>query len=201
MVDLKIRQHLQRDPRLAPVVERVELEESTSTGDIYQDLIRAIVYQQLSGKAAATIHGRFLQLFPDDYPEADRLLSFSVEDLRSVGLSRQKATYIRNVAEHFTSHKLQGFDWSPVPDEEIIDRLVTIKGVGRWTVEMILMFSLERPDVLPVDDLGIQMAMRDLYGLEGKGRPFFRAMQEVAEPWRPYRTYASRYLWRYKDGG
>lgn len=192
--------HLAADERLRPLLDTIVLAPPTSRGDIYCDLIRAVVYQQLSGKAAATIHGRFLDLFPDGYPQTDRLLGCSLEDLRAVGLSRQKATYLQNIAAFFNEHRLHGEDWSRHDDEQLIELLSRIKGVGRWTVEMILMFSLSRPDVLPLDDLGIQQAMQGLYGLEGKGKALRQQMIATAEPWRPYRTYACRYLWRWKDG-
>ena len=192
--------HLSNDEKLRPLLTLTELPASASTGDIYYDLIRAITYQQLSGKAAATIHRRFLELFPAGYPEAEHLLRLELAALRAAGLSRQKATYIQNVAAFFVAEQLLAADWSVHEDETIIRRLTSIKGVGRWTVEMILMFSLRRPDVLPLDDLGIQQAMVQLYGLTGKGRQLREQMLATAEPWRPYRTYACRLLWMWKDG-
>jgi DNA-3-methyladenine glycosylase II len=155
----------------------------------------------LSGKAAATIHGRFLDLFPEAYPFPEALLALDLPTLRSAGLSRQKATYIQNVAEFFQRENLIGKDLADMDDETVIRYLTQIKGVGRWTVEMLLMFTLNRPDVLPLDDLGIQQAMQLLYNFEEKGRALKKRMLELAEPWRPYRTYASLYLWRWKDSG
>ncbi|MEN0006315.1 MAG: DNA-3-methyladenine glycosylase 2 family protein, partial [Bacteroidota bacterium] len=155
---------------------------------------------QLSGKAAGTIHRRFLELFPDGYPHPDTIQTFELADLRAVGLSRQKASYIQNVAEYFLEHKLLDRDWTTASDEAILKELTAIKGVGKWTVQMILMFTLQRKDVFPVDDLGIQQAIQLLFGLEElKGRELKKKMQEVAAPWRPYRTVASLYLWRWKD--
>lgn len=167
--------------------------------DVYYDLLESIVSQQLSVKAAATIHGRFMALFEDGIPYPEKLLALDVPTLRSVGLSNQKASYMHNVAAFFVQEKLHGANWDTLTDEEIIQKLTKIKGVGRWTVEMILMFTLGRPDVLPVDDLGIQQAMKRLYELEETGKALRARMVEIAEPWRPYRTHACRYLWKWKD--
>lgn len=167
--------------------------------DVYFDLLESIVSQQLSVKAAATIHGRFVGLFEDGLPHPEKLLALDVPTLRAVGLSNQKAGYMLNVANFFVTEKLHGVDWSTMTDEEIIKRLTAIKGVGRWTVEMILMFTLNRPDILPVDDLGIQNAIKRLYELEETGKALRIRMVEIAEPWRPYRTHACRYLWKWKD--
>lgn len=191
--------HLSKDPILAKVIAGTRLEVRHSPHDPYFSLIRAIVFQQLSGKAAETIHNRFLALFEGGYPHPDRLVKMEMETLRSVGLSRQKATYIQNVAVFFEEHQLLEQDWETMTDEYLLRTLTQIKGVGQWTVEMLLMFTLNRPDILPVDDLGIQQAIQGLYGLEEKGKQLQKRMLEIAEPWRPYRTYASLYLWRWKD--
>ncbi len=193
-------QHLRQDAKLASFIDDVELEEIVFSDDVYERLIRAIIYQQLSGKAAATIHGRFLALFPDEYPTPDRLLAFDVPDLRSVGLSNQKARYVQNVAEFFLEEKLLSHDWNQYADEELLQKLTSIKGVGEWTVQMILMFTLGRPDILPLGDLGIQQAMQMLYGWEDlPTRQLKKAMAEQSEAWRPHRTLVCRYLWRWKD--
>lgn len=200
MVDAEIQKHLSQDPVFAPLVAQLAIPERPDFGgDVYYGLLRSIAYQQLSGKAAGTIFGRFLALFPDEYPEAERLLQFSETELRSVGLSRSKANYIQNVALHFQEQGLQRIDWSSRSDEEILRELTTIKGVGHWTVEMVLMFILKRPDVLPLDDLVVRGQMVALYALEElRGKALKSALLEVAQPWRPYRTYASRYLWASK---
>lgn len=200
-MDPKIIQHLIQDPKLKTVVATTEVEWPEAGGDIYYNLIRAIVFQQLSGKAASTIHGRFIDLFPDAYPFPEPLLELDLPTLRAAGLSRQKATYIQNVAEFFQRENLIGKDLVEMDDETVIRYLTQIKGVGRWTVEMLLMFTLDRPDVFPLDDLGVQQAIQLLYGFEAKGKPLKKRMLEIAEPWRPYRTYASLYLWRWKDSG
>lgn len=200
MNDSTVLDHLRKDPKLSAVINSTEISWPASDGDVYAQLVRSIVYQQLSGKAAATIHGRFLELFADGYPHPDTVLSFEIPDLRAVGLSRQKASYIQNVAAYFLEHRLLGKDWSDTPDEAIIKQLTEIKGIGKWTVQMILMFTLNRPDILPTDDLGIQQAMQRLFELELSGRALKQQMLELSEPWRPYRTTASLYLWRWKDG-
>ncbi|PHN05642.1 DNA-3-methyladenine glycosylase family protein [Flavilitoribacter nigricans] len=196
----EIIQHLSLDPKLGSIIATTKVDWPDVGDDIYYNLIRAIVFQQLSGKAASTIHGRFIGLFPEAYPYPEPLLALDLPDLRAVGLSRQKATYIQNVAEFFQQENLIGKDLADMDDEAVIQYLTQIKGVGRWTVEMLLMFTLNRPDVLPLDDLGIQQAIQLLYGFEEKGRGLKQRMMEIAEPWRPYRTYASMFLWRWKDG-
>lgn len=199
MITPEIILHLSQDSYLKRVLESVEMFQWGTGTDVYFDLLESIVSQQLSVKAAATIHGRFIGLFEDGFPHPEKLLALDVPTLRSVGLSNQKAGYMHNVAEFFVQENLQAADWSVFTDEEIVKKLTAIKGVGRWTVEMILMFTLNRPDVLPVDDLGIQNAMKRLYGLEETGKILRARMVELAEPWRPYRTYACRYLWKWKD--
>lgn len=195
----KAKKHLAKDPVFAPLVENIQLESIELTNDIYLRLVRAIVYQQLSGKAASTIYSRFINLFNDGYPHPDQVLEFALPDLRQVGLSRQKSTYIQNVAEHFIQNDLLRQDWSKVRDEEVLKELTQIKGVGTWTVQMILMFSLGRKDILPTGDLAIQQSIQQLYQLDGKGKQLERQMLKVAEAWRPFRTIATRYLWRWKD--
>ncbi|HFA48660.1 MAG TPA: DNA-3-methyladenine glycosylase 2 family protein [Bacteroidetes bacterium] len=195
-MDKKIARHLSKDPVLKKLVETCPPPAFRKSVGLYPDLLRSIVGQQLSGKAAETIHGRFLGLFGDRSPRAKKLLSFEMEDLRSVGLSRQKASYLQNVSEFFLKEKIEHSDLEDMDDEAVIKYLTQIKGVGRWTVQMILMFSLNRPDVMPVDDLGIQNGMVKNYGLTGTGRALKQKMIETAEAWRPYRSYACWYMWR-----
>jgi DNA-3-methyladenine glycosylase II len=192
-----INQHLNKDKKLAELIKTIELPELNPDGDVYSALTRSIVSQQLSTKAAATIYGRFLDLFDNRYPNIETVLSFSIEELRAVGLSRQKASYIQNVATFF-QHKA-AVDWSKLSDDEIIDQLTEIKGVGKWTVEMILMFTLERLDVLPLDDLAIRNRMVQLYEVTTIGRALKPELTEIAESWRPYRSVACRYLWAWGD--
>lgn len=201
MVPEAARLHLSNDEYLRPLVAAIQPAASQSAGDLYAELVESIIYQQLSIKAAATIHKRFLGLFPEGYPVPEALVKLDTALLRGVGLSYQKANYVRNVAEFFITENLIGYNWDEHEDEEILRRLTQIKGVGRWTVEMILMFTLKRPDVFPMDDLGVQNSMIKLYGLTETGKALKKRMIEIAETWRPYRSWACVYLWRWKDAG
>lgn len=171
-------------------------------GDAYHALIRAILGQQLSVKAAQTIYIRFLELFENAYPSPMALLKISDETLRQKGVSRQKAGYVRNVAEYFLNHQWLEKDLSPLQDEELISRLTSIKGVGVWTVQMLLMFTLKRTDIFPVDDLGIQKAMRSIYQIENIPTKILKSrLCELSISWSPFRTIGCMYLWRYTDEG
>ena len=191
--------HLSKDKIFKSLIEKIQLDLPVTDGDVYFYLIRSIVYQQLSGKAAGTIFSRFLELFSEEYPYPEPLLGFDIADLRAVGLSRQKASYILNVADFFQTHQLENNNWQEMEDNEIIQFLTQIKGVGKWTVQMILMISLHRTDVFPIDDLGIQKGIQKLYGFEDKGKSLKKKMLELSESWRPYRTIASFYLWQFQD--
>jgi DNA-3-methyladenine glycosylase II len=200
----KAQEHLaHKDPKLRPLLANITLESlEPRHSNIYEALLRSITYQQLSGKAAATIFGRFLALFGENGPEAATLAAMDIEALRAVGLSKQKATYLQNVARFHLEHNIgEGRDWSGWTDEDLTKLLCGIKGVGVWTVQMILMFQLGRPDVFPVGDLGIQQGMASLYGIEYANEKELKSkMTDIAKQWRPYRSIASRYIWRYKDG-
>jgi len=192
--------HLKKDKALKKVIERVGVIKPKKDLDLYLSLMRSIVGQQLSIKAAATIWGRFLDLFKDGYPDPKILLKMKDDKLRSVGLSYQKAGYLKNIARFSTEKTLDYKLLRSKTDEELIDYLVEIKGVGRWTVEMLLMFSLNRFDILPLDDLGIQNGIKNLYKLEPENKKdLFRQMEAVSQNWRPYRTLACMYIWRHKD--
>jgi DNA-3-methyladenine glycosylase II len=164
--------------------------------DIYFDLLQSIVSQQLSVKVAAIIWQRVLDLFPDQYPQDRMLVDYSDETLRGVGLSRQKANYLRNVAQFSIDHGMDFEMLNAKSDVEIIDYLTAIKGVGKWTVQMVLMFPMDRPNVFPVDDLGIQTKMIAHYKLSGEKKVIRKQMLEIAENWQPYRSLASKYLWK-----
>lgn len=195
-----ILEHLSRDPILKSLIDSRQLKERPSQPSVYETLIRSIVFQQLSGASASSIHRRFLNLFEDEYPDPLQILDLHDEDLRQVGLSRQKISYIQNTAQFFLEKNLLQAPWKKMSDEAIIDQLTQIKGVGQWTVEMILMFTLHRPDVLPLDDLVIKTSMITLYDVENyKGKALHQELIKIAEPWRPYRTTACRYLWQWKD--
>ncbi len=191
--------HLKKDPALSRLIEVTEIPNFTPTGRIYYDLLESIVSQQLSVKAATTIFNRFCSIFPDNYPHPVLVTALEPAQLRQVGLSNQKAGYLQNVAHFSLNNDLENHHWDSMSDEEIIEFLSQIKGVGKWTVQMLLMFTLGRPDVFPVDDLGIQQSMIRLYQLNETGKDLKKKMHEIAEPWRPWRTVACRYLWRWKD--
>ncbi len=191
--------HLKKDKKLSVLVENCHLNIHKGPLDVFNDLIRSIVSQQLSTSAAATIYNRFLNLMGDNANISLEIQNKSIEELRSVGLSYQKANYIQNVAKYFTENELHHIDWQMWRDEHIITELTNIKGVGKWTVEMILIFSLNREDVLPLDDLIIRNHMISLYGVTSEKKQLIADLTEIAESWRPYRSYACRYLWAAKD--
>jgi DNA-3-methyladenine glycosylase II len=158
-------------------------------------LANSIVSQQLSTKAAATIFGRFLALFPDGHiPDAAAIGAHSDTALRGVGLSGQKVSYMRDLSARIVDGRLDLDELETLPDEDVIARLVAVKGFGRWTAEMFLMFRLHRPDVLPVGDLGIVNAVQRLYRLRKK--PDAKRVLKIGEAWKPYRSVASWYLWQ-----
>lgn len=191
--------HLSQHDKLRPLIEGIAPPDFTPTGKVYFDLLESIVSQQLSIKAASTIFNRFCALFPDNYPHPAMLSAIETEQLRLAGLSNQKASYLQNVAAFSLQHDLENHQWEAMSDDEIIEFLTRIKGVGRWTAQMILMFTIGRPDIFPIDDLGIQQAMIRLYELDEKDKKLKQTMITLAEPWRPWRTIACRYLWRWKD--
>lgn len=192
------REHLLRaDPVMREIVKQAGPLALELRGCPYQSLMRALLYQQLVGAAASAIERRFLGLFGDRIPEPRELLAVSSEELRSAGLSRQKASYMRSLAEHFESGTLTDRRVLRASDEGAIEMVTQVKGIGPWTADMLFMFCLGRPDVLPVGDLGIQEGIRKAYGL--RKRPDAGKMEGIARPWRPYRSAASWYLWRSYD--
>lgn len=187
----------QKDPIMKQIIASASLEiKPTPSIDVYLDLLNSIVSQQLSTKVAKVIWNRFLDLFPDAYPHANQVLAFDISKLRSVGLSNSKANYIQNVAL-FSQEKAMDFDHlNKFSDEEIIAKLTQIKGVGKWTVQMILMFSMDRPNVFPVDDLGIQTNMKKWYGIDLEKKELKIKLLQISEQWAPYKTLASKYIWQ-----
>jgi len=161
--------------------------------DAYGALLRAIVGQQLSTKAARTIYLRVLEIFDGTTPSPEQLLEASEADLRGAGLSGRKVEYIRDLAAHVISGELELDRLGELSDEEAIEEIVAVRGLGQWTAEMFLIFHLERPDVLSGGDLGIRKAVQIEYGLEEMPAP--QRVLEIGEPWRPYRSLASLYLW------
>ena len=184
--------------RIIDVVGPCRLE-ARRTGTHYDALVRSIVFQQLSGKAASTIHRRFCEIYPGKRPRAEHVLSTEDEMLRSAGLSRQKIGYLRDLSARVADRSLPLAHLGRLSDDAIIEHLVQVKGIGRWTVQMFLMFRLGRPDVLPELDLGVQNAIQRAYGL--KQRPAPKDVLRIGEKWRPYASIASWYLWRSLENG
>ena len=194
--------HLKKaDPILGKIIARVGPYrlEPRRTGTHYDALVRSIVFQQLSGKAASTIHRRLCELYPKKNPRADLLLATTDEVLRGAGLSRQKIGYLRDLATRVADRSLPLAHLGRLPDDAIIEHLVQVKGIGRWTVQMFLMFRLGRADVLPELDLGIQTAIQRAYGL--RKRPTPKDVVRIGAKWRPYASVASWYLWRSLENG
>ena len=194
--------HLRRaDPVLAEIIARVGpyRMEVRRAGTHYDALIRSIVYQQLSGKAAGTIHRRFCELYPGKRPRAERVLESTDVQLRSAGLSRQKIGYLRDLSARVVDGTLPLAHLGRLSDDAIIEHLVQVKGIGRWTVQMFLMFRLGRPDVLPELDLGVQNAIQRAYGLSKRPAP--KDVLAIGEKWRPHASVASWYLWRSLENG
>jgi DNA-3-methyladenine glycosylase II len=191
------------DSTLAEIIDRVGVKalgdpRRGRPRDHYGALVRSIVGQQLSTKAAAAIYGRLTDHFGGRTPAPEEVLAADPEELRAAaGLSRAKVGFLRSLAEHALDGSLELDKLGRLPDEEVIAELVAVKGLGVWTAHMFLMFHLQRPDILPVGDLGIRRAIMLAYGLEELPAP--AEMEVIAEPWRPYRTLACRFLWRSLD--
>jgi DNA-3-methyladenine glycosylase II len=181
------------DPRLAEVIRRTGRQRPDFTPrDPLAALVRALVSQQLSTKAAATIHGRVLQLMPS--LTAENILRVEPAALRAAGLSNQKVAYLRDLAKHVSDGRLDLTSLHQKTDDEVIEAIMAVKGFGRWSAQMFLMFCLHRPDVLPTGDLGIVKGMQGVLGM--KRRPAVRTMERAARAWQPYRTIACWYVWR-----
>lgn len=181
---------------MAEVIERVGpcTLELRKAGTHFDALVRSIVYQQLSGKAAATIHGRVRELFNSETPLPPQIAAAEHEALRKAGLSDQKAKYLRNLAEHSLNGSLPVESLHELEDQAIIDALTQVKGIGRWSAQMFLMFRLGRPDVLPDLDLGVQKGMQRAYRMRKLPSP--AKVLEVGSKWAPYRSIGSWYMWR-----
>ncbi len=191
--------HLQNsDPILSEVIQRVGAPQIRRERDAWRALSSSIIGQQVSVHAARAIRGRFAAIIPErDFPLPSDIRSTPDEVLRGAGLSGNKVLAIRDLARHFEDGKIATRKFPKMSDEEIIQALIPVRGIGRWTAEMFLMFSLGRQDVLAVDDLGLRNAMKKLYRLPEIPKP--DVMHEIAEPWRPFRSVASWYLWRSLD--
>jgi len=193
--------HLSVDKKLAPILGPEPLVLSFHT-EVAARLMTSIMSQQLSTRVAQVIHGRFLSLFDGYEPSAEQVLKVPYQTLRSIGLSHAKATYVHHVADFFATYQIRFESFFFLTDQEVIEFLTQIKGVGRWTAEMFLMFTLAREDVFSSGDLGLKQAMIKLYKPRYKTpRELTQKLEKIAQRWSPYRTYACMHLWMWKDGG
>jgi DNA-3-methyladenine glycosylase II len=187
--------HLKKaDPVLRAIIERVGPYKMEYRDPVFETLVRSIVYQQLSGRVASVIFGRLTAATPDSTITPEGVLRLTPRKMRALGLSKQKTEYIRDLARRTRAGQIDFTACSRLTDDELIERLTAVKGIGVWTVQMFLMFALQRPDVLPVGDLGVRAAMQRAYGLPELPKP--AEMQRIAESWKPYCSIASWYLWR-----
>ena len=198
-VALSVKYLLKRDPSLEELFYNPPIENLYPESNFFQSIIRSIVYQQLSGKAARKIYQRFINIFKlDKYPDPKDVLNISNEKLKSVGLSYMKVDYIKNVATYFIENPkiITSLDYKS--DQEIIDLVSSIRGVGVWTVQMFLIFTLNRPDVFPVTDLALQKGYSAYYKKKKLSDP--KIMLDHSKKWIPHRTTMSLYFWRYLEG-
>jgi DNA-3-methyladenine glycosylase II len=190
------------DPVMARLIRRIgplsiEQRRRGRPADPYGALLRSVIGQQLSTKAAAAIYRRVLDLFDGEVPSPEALLAADPEGLRAAGLSERKIEYLRDLARHIVDGTLEIDRLSELDDETVIAELVAVRGLGVWTAQMFCMFHLGRPDILPTGDLGIRNAVRREYGLDELPGP--AELERIAEPWRPHRTLACLYLWESLD--
>ena len=183
------------DPKIRAIAKEINLPEIKKTTNLFIDLVEDIVAQQLSGKVAEVIFKRFCALFPDNMPLPELLSKKSTEELRSVGLSNAKANYVRNIADYAMGNNLTVENFDHLSDDKIIKELTKIKGVGVWTAQMVLIFSLNRPDVFPIDDLAIRLGMQKLYAVELEGKALKQKLVDIADGWQPNRTLGTRLIW------
>lgn len=193
-------EHLLKDKILSKIIKSNTLPVRNTKDDVYLSLLGSIVSQQLSTKAAATIYDRFINLFENKVPTPENLLKISVEELRAVGLSSQKASYVKNIAEHFIQNPRDKKYWNKKSDDEIIQELTSIKGVGVWTVQMVLMFTLKRENIFPINDLIIKNSVIKYYKITDQGKEQLKVIEKIVAKWSPYKSIACFYLWAAKDG-
>jgi DNA-3-methyladenine glycosylase II len=192
-------QHLKKDPVMRTLIERVGPYTMEFRDPSFDTLVRSIVYQQLSGKVAAVILKRLIDALPDGIVTPRNILRLRSDRMRRLGLSRAKTEYIRDLARRTAKGEVSFEALPALADDAVIEHLTRVKGIGVWTAHMFLMFALQRPNVLPVGDLGVRSAIRKAYGLEALPTP--KEVEQVAQPWHPYCSVAAWYLWRSLDGG
>ena len=192
--------HLRKDKKLSRILENVEALELVPKKNICLSLCSSIMSQQLSVKVAQVLYNRFIELLGSNDPQPQQITDLTYDQLRGIGLSNAKVTYVQNVARFAVEKGMDHSVIDKMENEEVINYLTEIKGVGRWTVEMLLMFTLARPDVFAIDDFGIQQAMIKLYKIDPENKKEMKQkMLKVSSKWSPYRTYACLHLWRWKD--
>ena len=192
--------HLKRDKKLAVALKDFTFEKRNREENIALYLCLSIISQQLSTRVARVLCDRFLDLFTGEEPTWVRILQVEKTTLRSIGLSESKCNYIHNVCNYFQEHKLSDDALHAMANEDVIATLIQIKGVGNWTIQMLLMFAMSRDDVFAPDDLGIQKAMIGLYKLDAPSpKELKKQMETISETWKPFRTYACLALWSWKD--
>ena len=194
-----MKRHLSKDPIMAQIIKDVKLPDVTPAPNVFNALLSSITSQQLSTRVAEVIFGRVCDLYKKKVLTPKMIIETDRETLRAAGLSNQKTNYFYNIANFFNKPQNKRIHWSKLSDEEIINKLTEIKGVGTWTVQMILMFTLDRPDVFPTKDLGIQLSIKQFYKIKGEKRVLISKMEKIAQQWAPHRTLASRYLWAARD--
>lgn len=191
-----VKKQLSKDPVMKQLVGEVDELQWGRSRDPFEDLVYSIISQQLSDKAASTIYERFRKLLGRKKLNSKNLLDLDNEEIRGSGISYSKASYLKNLSIAVINKDLELGKLNTMDNDEIIEKLVEIKGIGRWTAEMFLMFTLEREDVFSLGDLGLRTAVSKFYGVE---RSDLKKIEEISLKWKPYRTWASRYLWRSLD--
>jgi DNA-3-methyladenine glycosylase II len=192
--------HLSKDKRLKKIIDAQPAFVLEKRNKVYLRLCSSILSQQLSTTVAKVLYRRFLELFGGKEPTVKQILEIPAESLRGIGFSNAKASYVHNVCRFFIENKITDAQLHQMTNEEVITLLTQIKGVGKWTVEMILMFTLGREDVFALDDLGLKQSVVKLYNIKETDKKILnKKIQKISLKWSPYRTYASRYLWNWKD--
>jgi len=191
-------EYLSKFPKLKFVISQVDPIHQPGAGNVFNELVKNIAYQQISYKAAQSVYRRFTTLMNTEKYSPNKILDADYEAVRSCGFSYRKTDYIFNIATFFKEKRLYKKDWSNLTDNQIIDLLSQIKGVGVWTVQMILLFELKRPDIFPSLDLAIQYVIKDIYDLKSEKKALVKEIEKISEDWAPYRTLASLYLWGYR---
>ena len=193
-------QHLSKDKKLRKIIELQDPYVLQARKKVYLSLCSSILSQQLSTKVAKVLYQRFLDLFGGKEPTLKQILDTPASAFRNIGFSNAKASYVHNVARFFVENKLTDATLYKMNNEEVLELLTRIKGVGKWTVEMILMFTLGREDIFAIDDLGLKQSVIKLYNIKETNPKLLKEkIQKISTKWSPYRTYACRYLWGWKD--